>query len=133
VEEVLNNQLKEKEENCEKLEAEIVSLRKELDKLNKNMKISQTLDVILSSQRSPYDKTGLGYMGETSYKEDANSKVTNKEVEENLKAPISTRAREWEESGNTTTPKSYVDALKKSIHNAGNNTIRDKDQQFSPK
>lgn len=32
IEEVIRNQLKEKESNCEKLELEIVSLRKELEK-----------------------------------------------------------------------------------------------------
>jgi hypothetical protein len=51
-----------KEEDCEKLEQEVVSLRKSLRK-----------------SQVPKDLTHLGCMGETSYKEDAN---TNKKVEE---------------------------------------------------
>jgi capsule polysaccharide export protein KpsE/RkpR len=68
IEEVVRSQLKEKEENCEKLEAEIVSLRKELEKkidqLNRILKFGKStkiLDNILSFQRSPFIKTGLGY------------------------------------------------------------------------
>ena len=40
---------------------EIFFLKKEADLLNKNLKSSQTLDDILSHQRSPLDKSGLGY------------------------------------------------------------------------
>jgi capsule polysaccharide export protein KpsE/RkpR len=68
IEEVVRSQLKEKEENCEKLEAEIVSLRKELEKttnqLSRSLKFGKSteiLDNILSYQRSPFIKTGLGY------------------------------------------------------------------------
>ena len=55
---------KKLDEDCEKLKGEIVSLKKEFDLLNKNLKSSQTLDDILSHQRSPLDKLGLGYVGE---------------------------------------------------------------------
>jgi hypothetical protein len=58
------NQIKEKENICDKLEAEIVSLRKDLEKSKTQMKFIkgyETLDNILSNQRSPDDKTGLGY------------------------------------------------------------------------
>jgi DNA repair exonuclease SbcCD ATPase subunit len=55
-------QMIKKEEDCEKLEQEVVSLRKSL----RNSQVSK-------------DLTHLGCMGETSYKEDAN---TNKRVEE---------------------------------------------------
>ena len=51
-----------KEEDCEKIEQEVVSLRKSLRK-----------------SQVPKDLTHLGCMGENSYKEDAN---TNKKVEE---------------------------------------------------
>jgi hypothetical protein len=68
IEEVVRNQLKEKEENCEKLEDEIVSLIKELEKttnqLNRSLafrKSIEILDNILNFQRSPFIKTGLGY------------------------------------------------------------------------
>ena len=60
--EVRNVQMKKKEEDCEKLEQEVVSLRKSL-----------------RNSQVPKDLTHLGCMGETSYKEDAN---TNKQVEE---------------------------------------------------
>jgi hypothetical protein len=60
--EVKKVQMIKKEEDCEKLEQEVVSLRKSL----------------INSQ-VPKDLTHLGCMGETSYKEDAN---TNKQVEE---------------------------------------------------
>jgi acetone carboxylase gamma subunit len=60
--EIRNVQMKKKEEDCEKLEQEVVSLRKSL-----------------RNSQVPKDLTHLGCMGETSYKEDAN---TNKKVEE---------------------------------------------------
>jgi hypothetical protein len=63
-EEILINQIKEKENICDKLEAEIVALRKDLEKSRTQMKFikeSETLDNILSNQRSPDDKAGLGY------------------------------------------------------------------------
>jgi len=46
------------------------------------MKKSQTLDTILNNQISPYRKVGIGYMGETSYNEDANPKSPEKKVKE---------------------------------------------------
>lgn len=48
----MESQLTKKEEDCEKLKQEILSLRKEVDQL------------ILSCQRSPFDKSDLGYVGE---------------------------------------------------------------------
>jgi hypothetical protein len=62
IEEVMNVHMMKKEEDCEKLEQEVVSLRK-------NLRNSQV----------PKDITYLGCKGETSYKEDANA---NKKVEE---------------------------------------------------
>jgi hypothetical protein len=68
IEEVVRIQLKEKEENCEKIESETVSLRKELEKttikLNRSLKFeksTETLYNIINCQRSPFIKTGLGY------------------------------------------------------------------------
>jgi predicted RNase H-like nuclease (RuvC/YqgF family) len=64
IEEVVRIQLKKKEENCEELESEIVSLRKELKKTtieSKFKKSVETLDDIINCQRSPFIKTGLGY------------------------------------------------------------------------
>jgi hypothetical protein len=56
--------LDKKEESCHKLEAEVVNLRKKVEKLDTQIKFlnnSMTLDEILDSRRSSYDKTGLGY------------------------------------------------------------------------
>ena len=66
----LQIQLDEKEQSLEKLECEIVGLRKEIEKskaLNlKFVKGSETLDKIINVQCSPLIKTGLGYNGEAS-------------------------------------------------------------------
>eukprot|EP00253_Pinus_taeda_P012796 PITA_12796 len=66
----LQFQLDEKAKFLEKLECEIVGLRKEIEKtkaLNlKFVKGSETLDDLINLQRSPLIKTGLGYKGETS-------------------------------------------------------------------
>jgi len=68
--EEMKKQLVMKDEDCENMKGEIVFLKKEVDLLNKNLKISQTLDDILSHQRYPLDKSGLGYAGESSSKND---------------------------------------------------------------
>jgi hypothetical protein len=54
VEELLKNQINDK------LEAEVVDLRKKVEKSNKFLNSSR----ILESQRSPYDKSDLGYKEE---------------------------------------------------------------------
>ena len=67
IEEVVRSQLKEKEEICEKLEFEVVSLREELEKsnaqLHKSLNTTKTLNKILNCQTSPLIKTCLGYNG----------------------------------------------------------------------
>jgi hypothetical protein len=60
VEELLKNQINEKEESCDKLEDETVDLRKKVEKSNKFLNRSKIFDEILESQRLPYDKLGLG-------------------------------------------------------------------------
>ena len=66
----LTFQLAEKEKHYEKLECEIVGLRKDIEKtkaLNLRFaKGSETLNEIIKVQRSPLIKTGLGYTEETS-------------------------------------------------------------------
>ena len=66
----LQFQLDEKEKYHEKLDCEIVGLRKEIEKtkaLNiRFSKGSETLDEIIKVQRSPLIKTGLGYNEESS-------------------------------------------------------------------
>ena len=66
--EVVRSQLKGKEEICEKLEYEIVSLWKELEKpttqLNISLKLEKSakiLDDIINCQRSLFINIGLGY------------------------------------------------------------------------
>jgi hypothetical protein len=74
VEEILKNQINEKEESCCKLEAKIVEHRKKVEKSNKFLNSSRILDEILESQRSPCDKSGLGYKGEDTHAEERTSK-----------------------------------------------------------
>jgi hypothetical protein len=109
IEEVVRIQLKEKEENCEKLESEIVSLRKELEKttikLNRSLKFEksiETLDDIINCQRYPFIKTGLGY---------DKSQMTTKE---------DSKATEPPKKVNEGKSKSYVDVLKISINDEDN-------------
>jgi hypothetical protein len=66
--EVMNIQMMKKEEDCEKLEEEVISLKVEFDKLKKNLKISQVLEDILNFQGSPFHKASFGYIGEASCK-----------------------------------------------------------------
>jgi hypothetical protein len=70
-----------KEEYNEKLDNEVIILRIEVEKLNKNLNIYQVLEDILSHQMSPFNKAGLGYIGEISCKEDTNANP-NKSVKE---------------------------------------------------
>jgi hypothetical protein len=70
----LKNQVNEKEESCHKLEAEVVDLRKKVEKSNKFLNSSQILNEILESQRSPNDKSGLGYKREATHVEASTSK-----------------------------------------------------------
>jgi hypothetical protein len=64
IEEKLEKSLKEKQITCERMEAEIVHLRKELDaKLiqTKYENISKILDKIITTQRDSSYKKGVGY------------------------------------------------------------------------
>eukprot|EP00253_Pinus_taeda_P025126 PITA_25126 len=65
-EDLLKNKLKETKEVCEEREAEIVSLRKELEQVKKGWESSQILDTILNNQKSQHDKYGIGFKGESS-------------------------------------------------------------------
>ena len=63
-EEDLKDQLNEKDNAYQMLETEVVELRKKADQSEAHEKFniySSILDEILQSQRSPFDKTGLGY------------------------------------------------------------------------
>ena len=70
IEEVILKECSDKKKACEKLEVEIKLLKSEFEKENKRSKFgnsSKILDEILSSQRSPNNKTGLGYTQESTY------------------------------------------------------------------
>ena len=80
------------------MKEEIGFLKKEVDLLNKNLKSSQTLDDILSHQRSSLDKSGLGYASESSRKNDAKPNASNnkdvRKPERNVDAPNSSKGKE---------------------------------------
>jgi hypothetical protein len=50
-----------KENECDNLEKEVMTLRFEVNKIKTNLKSSQVLENILKSQRPYNDKSGLGY------------------------------------------------------------------------
>jgi hypothetical protein len=68
IEEILKQQLSEKNARCEALEQEVVKTRKEIEKFQSlynqnlsNIKALEGLATILNQQRNPKLKTGLGY------------------------------------------------------------------------
>jgi hypothetical protein len=76
IEEALKEQLEEKDNIIGNLEAEIVTLRKDIQK--KNMQnSSKVLDDIINSQKSHFDKFGLGY---NQTEKGSRSKTTKKET-----------------------------------------------------
>jgi hypothetical protein len=91
----LKNQINEKEESCCKLEVEIVDLRKKVENSTKILNSSLILDEILKSQRSPYDKLGLGYKGEDTHVEASTSKKheVNPSKEDNVAKQPSTQGK----------------------------------------
>jgi hypothetical protein len=98
VEELLKDQINEKEESCHKLEAEVVDLRKKVEKSNKFLNSSRILDEILESQRSPCDKSGLGYKKEATHVEASTSKkheVIPSKDENNVENKPPTQGKEY--------------------------------------
>jgi hypothetical protein len=96
IEELLKIQINEKEESCCKLEAEIVDLRKKVEKSDKFLNSSRILDEILESQRSSCDKSGLGYKGEDTHAEARTSKkheVNISKKEDNVAKQPSTQGK----------------------------------------
>jgi hypothetical protein len=76
IEDILKQQLSEKKARCEALEEEVVKTRKEMEKFKAlylqnlpSIKASTELNDILSKQRSPLLKTGLGYVSGSSSKQ----------------------------------------------------------------
>jgi hypothetical protein len=76
IEESLKEKLEEKDKIIGNLEAEVVTLRKDIQK--KNMQnSSKVLDDIISSQKSHLDKSGVGY---NQTKKGSSSKTTKQET-----------------------------------------------------
>jgi len=98
-------QLTKKNSECERLEEEIVFLRKKVEGMNKILNSSQALDDMLSYHRCPYDKLGLGYVGEPSNKnENALSKRDVKKPERNCDAPSFSKGKEKNQGYNRRNP-----------------------------
>jgi hypothetical protein len=108
IEEALTKMLVEKDKENEGLKIEVVSLRKKVQENNMNHS-SQVLDQIISSQRSTYDKTGIGYKStvtngcssssvEKAGTEDNHEKITSKKMESE---------RQEENQGSTVHRRSY--------------------------
>ena len=122
-----------KEEECGKVNEEVVSLRVEVDKLNKNLKRSQVLDDILSCQISPCDKKGLGYTTKSPCEEDTSSKSLKVKYEENPEIKVCilqhpNHSESQNKIGSIATTRRYVDVLKKHHQKEDINLIKDKDQ-----
>jgi hypothetical protein len=107
-EEALTKMLVEKDKENEGLKIEVVSLRNKVQENNMNHS-SQVLYKIISSQRSTYDKTGIGYKFavtngcssssiEKAGTEDNDEKITSKKMESE---------RQEENQGSTVHRRSY--------------------------
>jgi hypothetical protein len=107
---VVRIHLEEKEENSKKLEDNIVSLRKELEKttnqLNKSLTFGKSTEIlykILNYQRYPFEKNVLGYSEkkETTKEDPTSSKHMNerkaKSYVDVLKIPIEVEDNRREE------------------------------------
>jgi hypothetical protein len=77
IEEALKEQLEEKDRIIGNLEAEVVTLRKDLQQKNMQNN-SKVLDNIINSQRPHHDKSGLGY---NQTERGSSSKTTDKETQ----------------------------------------------------
>lgn len=83
IEDSLKQQLAESKSRCENLEEEVVTVRKELEKFQAlyqqnlpSIKASKELNNILSKQRSPLIKSGLGYEQGSSSSHSKNKEFT---------------------------------------------------------
>ena len=81
---ILKKEIKEKNQEREKLEEEMVSLRKISEKAQKEltmnipwMKISEQLEKILNAQIYPLINTGIGYEGEYNKSKAEDNKAIN--------------------------------------------------------
>ena len=110
IKEEVEKQLAKKNNDCERLEEEIVSHRKKVERMYKILKSAQAMDDMLSHQRSPFDKSGLGYEGESSNKNDNAS--NNKDVRKpriNVAAP--SKGKGQVDIGRNPTPRRNADGV----------------------
>ena len=109
IKEETEKQLAKKNNECERMEEEIFFLRKKVEGMNKTLKSSQALDDMLSHQRCPFDKSGFGYAGESSNKNDnASNKIDVKKPERNGDAPNSSKGKEKNQGNNGRNPTSRI-------------------------
>jgi predicted RNase H-like nuclease (RuvC/YqgF family) len=94
IEELMKNQANEKEESCHKLEAEVLHLKRKSEKSNTHVKFMNN-SIILDIQRSPNDKSCLGYNKEapqyefgTSKNHDVGPSFSKGEIQAARQAPL---------------------------------------------
>lgn len=87
------------------MEEEIVFLRTKVEGMNRILKSSQALEDMLNYHRCPFDKSSLGYVGESSNKNDnASNKRDVKKPERNGDAPSSSKGKEKNQGYNRINP-----------------------------
>jgi hypothetical protein len=98
----------------------LVTLRVEVNKLNKKLKSSQVLEDILDYQRSPFDKVGIRYIAEASCKEYENANPDKRVEERGRSTPLIKKFEEnfsmLPERKNEEKAKNYVEAFKGRDH-----------------
>jgi hypothetical protein len=87
IKEALRGQLEERDRTIEGLEAEIVTLRKDLQKKDMQQNNTKILDNIINSQRPYYERSGLGY-NQTQTEKGSSSKMIEQEAEPRSYAEI---------------------------------------------
>jgi hypothetical protein len=103
IEEALKEQLEEKDRIIGNLEAEIVTLRKDIQK--KNMQnSSKVLDDIINSQKSHLDKFGLGY---NQTEKGSSSKTTEQETYPKIYAETIKGDRKMEDYKDSPPPRRF--------------------------
>ena len=92
IEDMLLQQIKDKTREQEKLEEEVVCLRKKLENAQRKVVInpsqttsSSNLNEILVAQRSPMIKIGIGYEGESSKRKE---KIGRASCRERVSSPV---------------------------------------------
>jgi hypothetical protein len=109
IEEILRSQLEEKEKMIGSLEAEIVSLRKDLQKKDMQQKSTRILDQIINSQRPSNDRSRLGY-NQVHNEKGSSSKTTKHEAEQRSYAEI---VRDFVKKEECKPPKKNIPEIKK--------------------